>query len=70
MSEDERCAPTTVTALLFGGMLDGHQTEILLDEDGCAPLERLFVGFATCSMPYRLATVRPDGVHVYVPLYG
>lgn len=62
--------PVTVHVLLFGGMLDGHQTEIALGEDGEPPLERLFVGYPTYDVPYRLATRRPDGVCVYVPLGG
>lgn len=70
LTESERRAYMIVRVLLFGGMLDGHQIDIVLDEDGEPPLERSFIGFGMCRAPYRLAARRPDGVCVYVPLYG
>lgn len=54
---------------LYGGMLDGKRTYVPLDVDGEPPLERVFVGYAMCDFPYRLAARRLDGVLVYVPLY-
>lgn len=69
-TEGDWMARKTARVVLFGGMLDGREMDIVLDEDGQPPLERNFIGFATCTLPYRLAAARPDGAYVYVPLYG
>jgi hypothetical protein len=40
-TEGDRMARKTARVVLFGGMLDGHETDIMLDDDGQPPLERL-----------------------------